>query len=331
MKANFRTSSVLLLLLSAISARAVDLDLSGKVFKPKAHVVVTSTGKVPNSLIYQINLSGSGTSTGSFISLFGNGDFATGLAAIDPGALSLLQFTLANPTGKFPAVLGAQEGVTGVADIAIATGTMGSVSSRAHVSIKLNKNGTVTAGITGISIRETTNAGKRLAVTGDYSLTSGMLSVNPLPATSGTAEPGVIALFNTHYCLMAGAYSEVSPGNGVDVFVRPGGNETRFFIMQNNGPSVDNFVLKADAFPTGVTAQFFDGKTDITSQVTGSGGYAISNFPSAGLKLIKVKVNVGRSTPKSQQFHNSGTVAFRLARATDSTVFAYGGVTVFVK
>jgi hypothetical protein len=85
-------------------------------------------------------------------------------------------------------------------------------------------------------------------------------------------------------------------------------------------------VLKADAFPAGVTAQFFDGNTDITSQVTGA-GFPINNFASGGMMLLKVKGIVSRSATKNV----TARVSFRLARAANANVLDYGGVQIFVK
>jgi len=321
-------ASAVLLLFTGFSARAVDIDLSGKVFKPGGNVIVTSTSAVPSSLVYEVNISGSGTSTGSFVPLIADGDFATAVAAIDPyAATGLLQMYLADLSGKFPASLGAQEGFNEVNNAPIATGTTGTLITEGHVSLSINKHGIVTAKLTGMSFIETNNSGKRVRFSGTYALSSGDLSVIPLPATSGTAQPGIIALLNTHFCLAgSAAYETTYPGNNSQVSLRPGGSESLFFIMQNNGPATDNYVLQADPFPTDVSAVFYNGKTNITSQVTGS-GYPINNFPSGGLQAIKVKIIISRHALK----YDNGVLTFRLFRSVDSTALAYGGVQFYVR
>ena len=283
---------------------------------------------MPAALLYNMDLSGTGTSTGSFVPLFGDGDYETALAQIDPEATSYLHFTLANLTGKLPATLGVQQGYSQIDNAPLVGGSTGILITKGHASLKVNKNGIVTASLTGMSFTEKTMANKKVAFTGDYTLTSGKLSVNPYPATSGTAQPGVIALLNTHFALAGpDAYSNESPGNANPVSIKRGSSKTLLFILQNNGPSTDNFVLKPDLITPGFSLHFYDGKTDVTSQAAGSGGYAINAFPSGGMKLIKVKVTVARTVP---HFDNQ-VIDFYLARAADSTVRSYGGAFVFVK
>lgn len=313
-----------LLFLSAFTARAVDLDLAGKVFKPGGKIVVSSTDAVPASLVYTVDLSGTGTSTGSFVPLFGDGDYESALAKIDPGAVSYLHFVLADLSGKIPVTLGVQQGFNEVQGPFV-DGTTGTLITKGHVSLKVNKKGIVTASLTGMSFSEKTSAGKKVAFTGAYTLTSGKLSVAPLPATSGTAQPGVISLINTHFCIAGSdSYSSVSPGNANPFRVKHGGSKTIFFILQNNGPSTDDFVVHAGPFPAGFSARFYDGKKDITSQVTAS-GYPVSALPSGGLKTLKVKLQVAHSVHRGGQ----ATVAFSFARSADSSAVAYGGAYIY--
>ena len=331
MKAKFFQSSVVgaaLLLFPGLSARAVDIDLSGKVLKPGGSIAVTSTTAVPTSLVYQVNLSGTGTSTGSFVPLIADGDFQTAVAAINPYFGMLLSVTLADLTGKFPVTLGAQEGFAEANNVPITAGTTGTLIVQGRVSLAINKHGFVTAKVSKMSFAERNNSGGRVRFSGTYTISSGDLSVAPLVATSGTAQPGIIALINTHFCLAGGGapYQTASPGNTNQVSLRPGTSVVTFFIMQNNGPATDNYVLQADPFPTDISADFYDGKTNITSQVTGT-GYPINSFPSSGLKAIKVKVIVGSHAPK----YDNGFLTFRLFRSADPSELAYGGVQFYVR
>ncbi len=317
---------VLGLVVSQWSAIAVDLDLAGKVFKKDGTIKVQSTAAVPAALLYDIRLEASGTGTGTFGEVFASGDLATRLDAISSGASHKLRITLANLSQKLPVTLGQTMAFDQLSGVPIAPGTQGSFISKGKIKAQITKDGIVKASASKMSFKAQDFNGTKLPVTGEYTINTGKLVVEPTPATSTTPRPDFILLLNSRFTIGNDEYVTNAPGT-VDVpTLKKGKSKSLYFIVQNDGPAADDFTLRGLIPANGLSLRVFDGKTEITDAVFGTNGFAINALPSGGTKLFRMVVKVGSD---AQGF--GLTAGVRVLRTAAPSVSDTGGFSVIVR
>jgi hypothetical protein len=306
---------------------AVDLDLAGKAFQNGGKIAVNSTSPVPAALLYDVRLEASGTGTGTFEALLGSGDLATRLEQLEPGASRDLRITLANLSGKLPVKLGQTTAFQQLFNVPLGNGITGEFTSKGKIKAQIAKDGMVKASATKMKFTAKDQNQAKVVVDGAYTIDTGKLVVEPSPATSATPQPDFILLLNTRFTIGNDEYNASAPGTVDVVPLKRGRTKTDFFIVQNDGPSSDTFIVRALFSPPGISLRVFDGKTDITAQVSSSGGYVIENLPSAGTKLFRMSVKlekeaVGRGTLSA---------GVRVSRSADENVSDTGGISVFAR
>ncbi len=307
-------------------ALAVELDLAGKVFKKDGVIKAQSTMPVPAALLYDVRLEVSGTGTGTFGEVFATGDLATRLDAIAPGSSHKLRITLANLSQKLPVTLGQTMAFDQLSGVPIAPGTQGSFISKGKIKAQITKDGIVKASGSKMSFKAQDFSGAKLPVTGEYTIDTGRLVVEPSPATSATPRPDFILLLNSRFTIGNDEYVTNAPGT-VDVpTLKKGKTKSLFFIVQNDGPATDDFTLRGLIPANGLSLRVFDGKTEITDAVFDPSGFAINALPSGGTKLLRMVVKVASN---AQGF--GLTAGVRVARTAAPSVSDTGGFSVIVR
>ena len=318
----------LALLLLPLLARAVSFDLTGLQLRNGGKITLSSTATLPVAPLYKVTISASGTATGTFAQAVGAGpfDLRTALTQLIGAqfADNMLNISLANLPDKLPATL-----ATGVGfqffPVSI-SGTAATAEGKASISLKLDKNGKIMGTASGLSF-VFFKARKPVKFTGMLAALSGTLTVQASGASQSNAQPDIMIMANPHVVIGNDVYSTSAPGSATPFASRvsAGKSHTDTFLVQNDGPATDSFLLKSGTLPANISFQAFDGKTDITSLVKGA-GYPISNLPSGALKAIRVKITVGKAAPRFSQYY----VSFSASRASDSSSIDWASSFLFV-
>jgi hypothetical protein len=75
-------------------------------------------------------------------------------------------------------------------------------------------------------------------------------------------------------------------------------SRTDIFLVQNAGPSAQSFTVTSGSLPTGFSIRVFDGKSEVTSSVEGT-GYGIPNLASGAFKELRMKTTVSSAAVKN--------------------------------
>jgi hypothetical protein len=322
-------SLAIILLLAGRQTRAAEVDLTGRTFKNGGKIAASSATTVPGALLYDIRFEANGTGTGTFGFVFGTGDLAARLDQLQPGSSSKLKITLANIPGKLPVVLGQTLAFDQLFGVPVAAEVNdGQFVSKGKIKAQIAKNGIVKVSATGMNFKAANSSNRNVAVTGGYELNSGKVVVEPSPATSQTPRPDFILLLNKHFTIGNDEYETSAPGT-IDVTrLKRGRTKSLYFIVQNDGPASDTFVLRSLFPSSGASLRVFDGKTEITDQVApAAGGYSIPNLASGGTKLFRMVMKVeSDAAPGSTQ-----SAGVRISRSADAALSDTGGINAFVQ
>jgi hypothetical protein len=319
----------LAVLLAPFLARALSFDLTGQVLKNGGRLIATGTDTLPAVPLYKVTLDVTGTATGSFAQFLGSGviDLRTALTSHFSASLAnnVMNATLANLSARLPAVLAV--GPASQFYFVVSGTTLDTLSSRGNFLVKLDRNGKFTGSITreGFSLRV---GRKKMPFTGTFTALSGTVAIQPALASSTNAQPDIMVMANPHIAIGNDVYV-TSPNNAsiIPFYATVPQRHTHktTFLIQNDGSATDSFLFKSGTLPTGFTFHAFDGTTDITSQVQGS-GFPISNLASGAVKAVTVKVTVG--TTATRRFFD--VVPFAAQRSTDSNSIDWAGASIHV-
>jgi len=293
--------SLLAIALLSAAAPAVTLSMGGSQFKNGGKIALNSgTSTLPAAQLYELTANVSGSATGNFLPLVGG---STGIVSLNAalgtllgssGASNYLGVTLANLPDKIPATL-----VNGLALQYFYTVTPLVISS-GHYTIKVDKHGKFSLALTSLRFKTLTN-GKTAPLTGSFDATAGStLTVYPAGPSSMAAQPNIMILANAHVVIGYSIFNSFPPGNISPLFhaLRHNQSRTDIFLVQNAGPSAQSFTVTSGSLPTGFSIRVFDGKSEVTSSVEGT-GYGIPNLASGAFKELRMKTTVSSAAVKN--------------------------------
>jgi hypothetical protein len=307
-------------------APAVTLSLGGARFTNHGKVALNSgTSTLPAAQLYELTADVSGSATGNFLPLVGGSTGIVSLNAVignllgSSAASNYLGVTLVNLPDKIPATLAngpALQYFYTVTPLVISSG---------HYTIKLDKNGKFSLALTSLRFKTYTNR-KTAPLTGSFDATPGStLAVYPAGASSNTAQPNIMILANAHVAIGYGFYNSFPPGNISPIYhaLRHNQSRTDIFLVQNAGPSTQSFTVSSGSLPTGFSIRVFDGKTEVTSSVEGT-GYAIPNLASGAIKELRMKTTISSAAAKN-------TYNYASLKVSNGTEIDWASATINVK
>lgn len=312
------------LLAAPLVSRAIDIDLTGAKLVKHGKIDVAGATPLAPAILYKITLDVTGTANGDFETALGSGDLDQALST-NFSFINLLPVTLADLNGKLPATLASGLAIQGFPDAMLTTGEGTAVMS-GNLSLKLDKHGNFTGSVSHLGFSAYVGT-QLVAFTGTYTALSGTMTIAPSLASITSPQPDLMLMPNTRVVLGNDVYYSSSPGTLLSNELSPGKSKTEIFLLQNDGPATDSFVLTMPSgLPAGATVEILSGKTKITSQVAGA-GYTFSNLASGAVEILKVKVTVAKNTHKG----SSETVTLEAASTAAPAAVDFATYLVFVQ
>lgn len=260
-------------------ADTATIDLSGAALKNGHAEHRNADIDLPAAFSYDYAIGGTCHGTGNLAPFIPSGTALSDALQTLGQDTDFLNGTVYNPADKLPftVVSKSLKGNKSVGPFKFAL--------KAKIVVKFNKDGLVGFALTGVSATLNGQPDTKDGIVID----TGSCTVTPTVAPSSGAQPDEISFVPPNLGFGDNSYSADGSNFTTSAQVGKGKSHTFMVLVQNDGSEADTFTITGPAADEGFKVQYFDGKTDITSQVTDT-GYALPELDSAAAHLIKVKL-----------------------------------------
>jgi hypothetical protein len=291
-------------------ADTATIDLSNSALKSGHSEHRAADIDLPASFSYDYAIGGTCHGTGNLGPFIPSGTSLHDALATLGQDTDFLNGTVYNSTDKLPFTV-VSKSVKGTETVDSPFGPL-KFLLKAKIVVKFDKDGRAGFALTGVSATLNGQPDTKDGIVID----TGSCTVTPTVAPSSSAQPDEISFVPPNFGFGDNAYSPDGSNFTTSAQVGKGKAHTFMLLVQNDGPEADTFTITGPAADAGFKVQYFDGKTDITSQVT-EAGYALPELDSAAAHLIKVKL-----TAKTAKAGDSESIVVKATSGINSSVDA---------